>query len=110
MEGKKKESHVNLLVDVDGTIEVGGFITWSRTTGARVPVVRVDLEDTNIERTVAVVVGGVGVTGALVRNDTLAARLRPTILGANVGDANVAGRRSTRARGTVSRRTVSLQS
>ena len=89
--------------DVDGALQVGAGVARSRATAASVPVDGVHLPHTNIVgRVPRVVVGGIAVAGALVRDDALAAALVPTAEGgAPVGNVHVVGRRTAGAPGAV---------
>ena len=89
--------------DVDGALEVRAGVARSRATSAGVPVDRVHLPHTHIVgRVPRVVVGGIGIAGALVRDDALAAALVPAAEGgAPVRNVDIVGRRSAGAPGAV---------
>lgn len=91
---------------LDGTVEVGVWITGSTSSAALTPVDSVDLPESNISGRVSVVVECVGISSAFVGNNAFAAILVPAILGApggnvlhSLGGSTVAGRASSR--GTV---------
>lgn len=89
--------------DVDGALQVRAGVARSRAARARLPVDRVHLPHTHIiGRVPRVVVGGVSVAGALVRDDAAAARLIPTTEGgAPLVDVDHAAGRSAGAPGAV---------
>jgi len=76
----KTEAIATPLPDLDSTVQVGVGVTWHVASVALSPVHTVDLEDTNIEGTVGVVVGSIGITTRLVSHDALAATLVPATI------------------------------
>ena len=99
------------LINLDGTSQAAVLIARSCSTVARVPIKLVDLEDTDIEGTVGVVVHGLLVSTALVGDDAVAALLVPGISAADRANVNTVRSRSAwaaRAAGTGAVATASV--
>jgi len=88
-------------------LEVSVGVAGSSTVVTLSPVSVVDLENTDIESTIVVVVGGVSVTSGFVGHDASAASLVPASeFRAPRVDINGRGRGTARAAGAVARRAV----
>lgn len=99
MGGPGSPAVTGILVDFDGAVEVSGDVAGSLAAAASAPVdlrhsnsYLVDLPEAHISATVAVVVHGMGIASAFVRDDALAAGLVPVVLAAPCGNVlNVLG-------------------
>ena len=90
------------MPDLNSALEVSVGVTGGSTTVTGRPVSLVDLENTNIESTIVVVVSSVTVTSGFVAHDASAAGLVPASeLGAPGVDVNGSGRGTARAAGAV---------
>lgn len=70
------------FVDLDGAFKTGVRGAWGTSSTASSPVDVVDLPESNIEGFVGVVVHGVGISSAFVRDDAFAAVLVPAVFSA----------------------------
>lgn len=86
MGGPKLPGVSSPLIDLDGALEVDVGVAWGVATGAGVPVDGVDLPESNVGGGVGVVIEGIGISSAFVRNDALAACLVPAVLAAPCSD------------------------
>ncbi len=108
--GPKLPGVATPLVYINSTLQVLVSITRSRSTGASVPVVTVDLPQSNIPqvgcRLASVVADSVSISPRLVTHDALAVGLVPGVLGTPTGKVQDILGGTARARWAVATRTV----
>ena len=95
----------------DGALSVGVNVAGGGSSRAGCPVHRVNLPDSDVIRSIGVVVSSIGISAGFVVDNALATSLVPSrefsTLSSNI---NIAGAGSARARATVIRRAVSSAS